>query len=114
MRLMIWVGEEGPTDLDLKDGDIWLVQPNSWIPGSMETKKWLVVEMEEYGGDQSELIQPEYAVGSPDPVIRRARKYYVPYWTKLTPEQLVIVRDKTQDFGILADGTFDIWDITRK
>lgn len=113
MRLMIWVGDEGPTDLDLKDGDIWGVQPNAWVPGSEELKKWLIVETEEYGGDQSELVQPEYQVGSPEPVIRHARKYYVPYWLKLTPEELAVVRDKTQSFAILA-GRFDIWDITRK
>lgn len=113
MRLMIWVGDEGPTDLDLKDGDIWAVQPNSWTPGTEESKKWLIVEMSEYGGDQSELVQPEYMVGSPEPVQRHARKYYVPYWLKLTPDELAVVRDKTQSFAVLA-GRFDIWDITRK
>lgn len=113
MRLMIWIGDEGPTDLDLKDGDIWAVQPNSWTPGALELQKWLIVEMAEYGGDQTELSKPEYTVGSPEPVIRHARKYYVPYWLKLTPEELATVRDKTQSFSILAS-RFDIWDITRK
>lgn len=113
MRLMIWVGDEGPTDLDLKDGDVWQVHPNAWTPGSEELKKWLTVEMDEYGGDQSELVTAEYAVGSPDPVQRHARKYYIPYWEKLTPDELAVVRNKTLSFDVLAD-RFGIWDITRK
>jgi hypothetical protein len=113
MRLMIWVGDEGPTDLDLKDGDIWAVQPDAWTPGAEELKKWLVIQTAEYGGDQSELVQPEYTVGSPDPVIRRMRKYYVAYWEKLTPDELALVRDKTASFAVLSD-RFDVWDITRK
>lgn len=114
MRLMIWVGDEGPTDLDLKDGDIWGVKDNAWVPGTQELKLWLVVEMAEYGGDQSELEQPEYAVVLPDgPVVRHARKYQVRYWEKLTPEQLAVVRDKNQSFAILP-AVFDIWDIARK
>lgn len=113
MRLMIWVGDEGPTDLDLKDGDIWGVFPNTWTPGTEELKKWLIVEMAEYGGNQSELTQPEYSVVLPPPVQRHARKYYVAYWEKMTPEELVIIRDREQSFAILPD-RFDIWDITRK
>lgn len=113
MRLMIWVGDEGPTDLDLKDGDIWAVQPNSWTPGSEELKKWLIVEMDEYGGDQSELVQAEYSVVLPPPVLRHARKYYIPYWLKLTPDELTTVRNKTLPFAVLA-GRFDVWDIARK
>lgn len=113
MRLMIWLGEEGPTDLDFKDGDVWEVKDNAWVPGLQETKKWLILEMAEYGGDQSELIQPEYAVGAPDPVIRHARKYYVAYWEKMDQEELAVVRDKTQVKAIDV-GRFDIWDIKRK
>ena len=113
MRLMIWTGDEGPTDLDLKDGDVWEVKPDSWVPGTQEAKKWLNVQMAEYGGDQSELVQPEYAVGSPDPVIRHARKYYIPYWLKLTPEELALARDKNATKDVMLD-RFDVWDITRK
>lgn len=113
MRLMIWVGDEGPTDLDLKDGDIWAVYPNSWTPGSEESKKWLVIETEDYGGDQSELIAPEYTVGGDGPVQRHARKYHVRYWEKLTPQELATVRDKTQSFAVLPN-RFNIWDIARK
>lgn len=120
MRLMIWVGDEGPTDLDLKDGDIWAVHPDydpgdpeSWTPGTEELKRWLILQMENYGNDQSELVTAEYAVGSPDPVQRHARKYYIPYWEKLTPDELAVVRNKTLSFDVLAD-RFGIWDITRK
>ena len=113
MRLMIWIGDEGPTDLDLKDGDIWGVRDNAWVPGTLETKRYLIIETEEYGGQQSELTTAEYTVGATDPVQRHARKYQVRYWEKLTPEELVTVRDKEADFPILA-GRFDIWDIVRK
>lgn len=115
MRLMIWVGDEGPTDLDLKDGDIWNVYPNTWTPGSEELSRWLIAEMEEYGGDQTELTRPEYTQGpSPEePVIRHMRKYYVPYWTKLTPTQLQTVRSKTTQTPVVT-GVFTLDDIVRK
>lgn len=114
MRIMIWVGDEGPTDLDLRDGDIWQVHPDTWVPGTMETKKWLVVQTDDYGGDWAELVEPEFSVGQPNPVIRHARKYFVPYWLRLTPEELALVRDKTADFPVVANETFGVWDITRK
>jgi hypothetical protein len=113
MRLMIWLGDEGPTDLDLKDGDIWAVRDNAWVPGAQELKKWLIVEMAEYGGQQSELVTAEYTTGQSAPVQRHARKYQVRYWEKLDPEELALWRDKTQTKAILA-GRFDIWDIVRK
>lgn len=117
MRLMIWVGDEGPTDLDLKDGDIWGVRSDTWVPGTMELKKWLILQLPEYGGDQDELTAAEYTVGaSPDsPVVRHARKYCVRYWEELTPDELAIVRDPNQSFAILNDpDRFDLWDIVRK
>ena len=115
MRLKIWIGDEGPTDLDLKDGDIFDVHPNSWVPGTQELIKYLNIELPEYGGDQSELKSTEWAVGSPDPVIRHARKYFVPYWLTLTPEELAIVRNKdTGSFPVVTGTRFSLWDITRK
>lgn len=115
MRLQIWVGDEGPTDLDLKDGDIFAVHPNSWVPGTQELIKYLIVETAEYGGVQAELVKPEYNVGSPDPVIRHARKYFVPYWLTLTPDELAIVRNKdTGSFPVVTGDRFTVWDITRK
>jgi len=113
MRLMIWIGDEGPTDLDLRDGDVWAVKDDAWVPGAMELKKWLVVETPTYGGDQAELVAPEYAPGAPDPVIRHARKYFVPYWLKLIPEEVAAVRDPAVSVAILT-GRFGLFDITRK
>ena len=115
MRLMIWVGDEGPTDLDLKDGDIWEVKDNAWVPGALELKKWLVVEVPEYGGDKTELVQPEYTTGpSPsEPVQRHARKYFVAYWEKLVPEEVAAVRDPEVSVPIMA-GRFGLFDIGRK
>lgn len=113
MRLMIYIGDEGPTDLDFKDGDIWEVKDNAWAPGTLELKRWLIVEMPEYGGDQSELTQPEYAVGSPDPVQRHARKYQVKYWEKLIPEEIAAARDPEVSVPIMT-GRFGLFDIVRK
>lgn len=115
MRLMLWVGDEGPTDLDLKDGDIWNVYPDSWQPGNEELKRFLVVQTSEYGGQQAELTEPEYAVGpSPEqPVTRHMRKYFMPYWEKLTPNELAVVRDREQSFPVVT-GKFTLQDIIRK
>src|SRR5687768_11077848 len=110
MRLMIWIGDEGPTDLDLKDGDVWQVQPDSWEPGALEAKKWLIVQTSEYGGDQTELVQPEYAIGaSPrQPVQRHARKYCVKYWEKLIPEEIAAARDPEVSVPVMV-GRFDLF-----
>lgn len=115
MRLVIWIGDEGPTDLDMKDGDIFAVHPNSWEPGTLETQRWLVIEMEEYGGDQNELTQPEFTTGpSPqEPVQRHARKYKINYWEKFTPQELADIRDRDTHFPI-STGKFSLVDILRK
>jgi len=114
MILRIWLGDEGPTDQDLKDGDIWGIQDDAWVPGLKETQKWLNIKLPEYGGDQSQLVEAEYAVGTPAPVILHARKYYVKYWELLDPDDLAIVRDKTQAFPIVDGSPFGLFDITRK
>jgi hypothetical protein len=116
MRLMIWVGDEGPTDYDFKDGDVWNVQPNSWTPSTTELKKWLIAELPEYGGTQSELVEPEYGNGlQPNgmPVQRHARKYTVRYWEKLIPEELAAVRDPAVEVPVMT-GRFGLFDIERK
>ena len=113
MRLMLWVGDEGPTDLDLKDGDIWAVQPDSWEPGALELKRWFVIQLPEYGGDQTELVKPEYTVGAESPVQRHARKYHVNYWVRLVPEEIAAVRDPEVSVPVMA-GRFDLFDIVRK
>jgi len=116
MRLMIWVGDEGPTDYDYKDGDVWEVKPNSWTPSSLELKKWLVVEVPEYGGTQSELTQPEYGPGTQPngmPVQRHARKYAVRYWEKLIPQEIADVLNPDVEVPVMV-GRFGLFDIVRK
>lgn len=115
MRVMIYVGNEGPTDLDFKDGDIFAVYPNSWEPGAEELKRFFVVEMSEYGGDQQELVSTEYALGpSPDqPQICHMRKYYIDYPTKLTAAELESVRDRETSVPVMS-GRFILDDINRK
>ena len=52
MRLAVWTRNEGITDQEFKDGDIFRVEPDSWIPGGMETKRWLVVQTPDFGGQR--------------------------------------------------------------
>lgn len=116
MRLMLWVGDEGPTDYDFKDGDVWAVKPDSWVPSELETKKWLVVQVPEYGGQQDELTEPEYGAGTQPngmPVQRHARKYCVRYWEHLTPQELAAARDKEVAVPVMPD-RFGLFDIVRK
>lgn len=114
MRLMIYVGDEGPLDIDFKDGDIWGWRDDSWVPTSNELKKWLVIQVPEYQNDKAELVASEYVPGAgSSPSMRHQRKYFVPYWEKLTPEELAAARNKTVEVPIVTD-TFGIWDITRK
>jgi hypothetical protein len=41
------------------------------------------------------------------------RKYRIPYWLKLTPDQLSNARNKTVEVEPI-ENTFDVWDIERK
>ncbi|HTG44145.1 MAG TPA: hypothetical protein VK633_06400, partial [Verrucomicrobiae bacterium] len=63
MKLMVWKEDEGPTDLEFKQGDIFQAHDDTWEPGSEETLKWLVVQMEDYGGNVAELTAKEFTVG---------------------------------------------------
>lgn len=115
MRLMLWVGEEGPTDNDLKDGDIFSVHQNDWTPGAEELKRFLCVQTGNYGGDTTELVEPEYGPGAtPDePDVRKARKYAVRYWEKLSPSEVIAVRDRNLSVPLMTD-RFALTDIVRK
>lgn len=115
MRLMIWVGDEGPTDNDLKDGDIFSVHADSWVPGTEELKKFLVIQTSEYQGTQDELVEPQYATGpsADEPDIRYMRKYRVDYWKRLTADELVAVRDPNVSVPVMVD-RFSLGDIVRK
>lgn len=81
MRLMCWKQNEGPTDAEFKRGDIFQVHPNTWTPGTEETRVWLVVEVPNYGGDLNELVAGDFTVGSsPEEVVPlHLRKYYIDF-----------------------------------
>lgn len=116
MKLLIKIGDEGPTDYDLKDGDILEVRPDGASFGVEELKKFLCIQTPEYGGTQSELVEPEYGLGQrPDgrPVIRRMRKYFVYYPAVLTQDEQAIVRNPDSPAGPFI-GRFDLADIVRK
>lgn len=114
MRLIVWTKDENITDDTFKDGDIWQVYPDSWIPGAMETKRWLVVQIDDYVGSQEELVAPEYSVGpGNEAIIRRMRKYRLDYAPRLTPDELIAVKDSQADVPVVV-GRFVTRDIVRK
>jgi hypothetical protein len=118
MFVFLWVGDEGPTDIDLKDGDIFRVERETWqdppipfVPSSAEKKGFLILKMDEYQNSLSELVEPEPGAGGIG--TRHMRKYRIPYWLKLTPDQLSNARNKTVEVEPI-ENTFDVWDIERK
>jgi len=114
VHLIIWVNDEGITDQEFKDGDIFQVKDDSFAPGSMETKRWLVVKMEDYAGPWDELVSSEFGVGAGnDGVVRRMRKYRLNYAPKLTPEELIAAKDRDTHVDIITD-RYTLTDIVRK
>jgi hypothetical protein len=113
MRLMLWARDEGFTDGEFRDGDIFQVHPDSWEPGTKELQRFLVVQMPDFAGDNEELMKSEYAVGAGgEPVLRRMRAYRVDYATKLDPETLAAARDPQQSVPVQTQ--FALSDIARK
>jgi hypothetical protein len=114
MKLMLWTKDEGFTDGEFRDGDIFQVWPDSWEPGNKEKQRFLIVQMPDFAGDQAELISSEYTVGAgAEPVIRRMRKYRVDYAAKLDPEELAAAKDPLQAVEPITD-RFTLSDIARK
>lgn len=115
MRLQLYAGTEGFKDTDLRDGDIFAVHPNTWVPGETEAKRFLVVEVEDFDEETArELVKSDYAPGDgEDPVIRRQRAYRLDYAPKLTPEELALARDKNLASPVIV-GRFSTADIARK
>lgn len=114
MYLMLYVGDEGFTDLDLRDGDIFAVHPDDWVPGNKEKQRYLVVQTPDYTGPWDELVKSEYMQGpGEEPVIRRQRAYRVDYAPKLDAEELAAARDRNATVEPLI-GRFTLADIARK
>lgn len=114
MFLTVWTKDEGITDQEFKDGDIFQVHDDDWTPGAREIERWLVVQVPNYGGDWSELTASEYGVGpGNEGVVRRMRKYRLAYAPKLDPEELAAARDRDLPVQPIT-GRFDLTDIVRK
>lgn len=114
MKLMLWARDEGFTDGEFRDGDIFQVFPDDWEPGAKEKQRFLIVQMPDFTGDWSELVKSEYSVGGGgEPVLRRMRAYRVDYAPKLTPEELSAARDPVQTVEPIT-GRFTLSDIARK
>ena len=113
MRLMLWARDEGFTDGEFRDGDIFQVQPDAWEPGTKELQRFLIVQMPDFAGNWEELMKSEYTVGSGgEPILRRMRAYRVDYATKLDPETLAAARDPQQSVPVQTQ--FALTDIARK
>lgn len=114
MKLMLWVKDEGFTDGEFRDGDIFQVHDDAWEPGAKDKQRFLVVQMPDFAGNPDELIASEYGVGAgAEPEIRRMRKYRVDYAAKLDPEELVAAKDQTVTVETIV-GRFTLSDIARK
>jgi hypothetical protein len=114
MKLMLWTKDEGFTDGEFRDGDIFQVWPDDWEPGNKEKQRFLIVQMPDFAGDQQELVSSEYTTGpGEEPIIRRMRKYRVDYAAKLDPEQLAAAKDPAQTVEPIV-GVFGLADIARK
>lgn len=114
MKLMLWTKDEGFTDGEFRDGDIFQVQPDEWEPGAKEKQRFLIVQMPDFAGDMQELVTSEYAPGpGAEPIIRRMRKYRVDYAAKLDPEQLAAAKDSQTTVEPIV-GVFGLSDIARK
>ena len=114
MKLMLYVGTEGFTDTDLRDGDVFAVHTDDWEPGAKEKQRFLIVQTADYAGDWGELMKSEYAQGpGAEPVIRRQRAYRVDYAPKLDADELAAARDRTVAVEPIV-GRFSLGDVARK
>ncbi len=114
MKLMIWTRDEGFTDGEFRDGDIFQVWPDSWEPGAREKERFLVVQTPDFAGDWNELVASEYTAGpGAEPVIRRMRKYRLDYAAKLDTDELAAARDPEAPVDPIV-GRFTLADIARK
>ena len=99
---------------DQGDGDVYRVNPDTWEPGALETKRWLIVQIPDPGYDLAGLDEAEYSPGPGEaPVIRRKRKFRVDYAAKLTPEEIAAAKDPDVEVPIITD-RFTINDVVRK
>lgn len=113
MLVYIWTRDDGITDQDFFDGDVFLIFDDTHVPGAQEEKSWLIAKVPDYPF-KDELVSSEYAQGPGiDPVIRRQRKYRVDWRPKFTPEEVIVIEDATQTLGVV-EGKFNVSDITRK
>lgn len=114
MFLVLWVKDEGFTDGEFRDGDIFQVQPDDYVPGEKTKQRFLIVQVPDFPGDWGELVASEYTTGPGDqPVVRRMRKYRVNYASKLDPDELAAAKDLTTAVEPIT-GVFDLADIARK
>lgn len=115
MQLMLWTRDEGNLDDQFRDGDIFQVHDDTWIPGTKELQRFLIVQMPDHPGSWDELVASEYSPGAGgDPVIRRMRKYRVPYALVLDSDELAAARDRDVSVDPIGGGRFTLDHIVRK
>lgn len=114
MKLMLWTRDEGFTDGEFRDGDIFQVQPDEWEPGAKEKQRFLIVQVPDFAGDWEELVKSEYTTGpGAEPVVRRMRAYRVDWRSKMDPDEIAAAVDPQQTVEPIA-GRFVLADIARK
>jgi len=121
MLVYIWTRNDGSGILDdeFRDGDIFMVKPDTWEVnvGEQEKKSWLIVKMPDppnMSAVMEGLVESEYAIGADGfPVVTRARKYRVDWRPKFTAEEVAIIVDATQTLGVVYD-RFTVVDCNRK
>jgi hypothetical protein len=114
MKLMLWTKDEGFTDGEFRDGDIFQVYSDEWEPGAKEKQRFLIVQMPDFAGDMGELVASEYTTGpGEEPIVRRMRKYRIDYAAKLDPEELAAAKDTLATVETIV-GRFALSDIARK
>jgi len=121
MLLQLYVRNDGISDEDLRDGDIFATKTDAGeaILGDQEKKSYLFVKLPDPANVADlllELVKSEYAPGPGEfNEIRRMRKYRVDWRPKFTSEEIAIIEDATQIFGTgVVENRFTIGDVSRK
>lgn len=98
----------GLLDGEYRRGDIEAVHDDTFVPGTIGRKTRVFIKIPDppnLSDFQSQIVSEEFRPGpsSEENLIAAARRFYFPYWTHFTPDQLDIA-EAVQEF---PDGEFD-------
>lgn len=110
MLIQLLVRHEGSGFLDAegRDGDVLLTKPDTFEMnfGSQDKKSFLILKVPDppnMAAVEAALVESEYEVGqsADETVVRRYRKYTLPWRNAFTAEEKVIIDDSN---AMLPDG----------